>query len=418
MKPGSNIPPQVISGFVDEASAYLAILHRDTLALEAESGGGTLWIRDSGDSGRHCLNEMLRAAQALDRLVSALRFEDMRALAIRLETLLDEVRTHKRPLTPQIFEAGFRVYDILRGLVAAVADGTVVPPDIHAGLALLDRIDSDGDRVTAEGSDAAAEPPAEDSNATDAPFLPPSQGQPAFTGVLDDPELAALFLETTGEALDELNQGLNRLEQVPDDRNTLDQIFRCARSLKGASGTAGLDGLYHLTDRMETVLDRLRSMRLTLHEELVGSLYKAVDHLRAMIDAVQATGRCELPSGLAESLFARWLGDASAAPPTVSGPATRKSTDPGAERACVVTLAFGSNHRESAKLALLAYNTLRDICRVTGSEPDIESLDAGRTLDSVRFSIISDIPGEEIRRVVQALMPGEVVVESSAADGM
>ena len=61
--------------------------------------------------------------------------------------------------------------------------------------------------------------------------------------MLADPELVTIFLETTSEALDEMNQGLLALEQNPGDGELLNRIFRCAHNIKGASGAAGLAGI-------------------------------------------------------------------------------------------------------------------------------------------------------------------------------
>ena len=60
------------------------------------------------------------------------------------------------------------------------------------------------------------------------------------------------------EHLQELNLAVVRIEETPDDRETVDEIFRIAHSLKGMSATMGFDGMAALTHEMEDVFELLR----------------------------------------------------------------------------------------------------------------------------------------------------------------
>jgi hypothetical protein len=48
-----------------------------------------------------------------------------------------------------------------------------------------------------------------------------------------------LFVAETQEHLQSLNLAVVRIEERPDDRETLDEIFRAAHSMKGMSATMG-----------------------------------------------------------------------------------------------------------------------------------------------------------------------------------
>ena len=52
---------------------------------------------------------------------------------------------------------------------------------------------------------------------------------------MDTSEYLPMFLAECREHLQELNLTVVRLEESPDDRETLDEIFRAAHSLKGAA---------------------------------------------------------------------------------------------------------------------------------------------------------------------------------------
>ena len=56
---------------------------------------------------------------------------------------------------------------------------------------------------------------------------------------MDTSEYMPMFLAESREHLQELNLAVVRLEEDPSDRETIDEIFRIAHSLKGMSATMG-----------------------------------------------------------------------------------------------------------------------------------------------------------------------------------
>ena len=67
-----------------------------------------------------------------------------------------------------------------------------------------------------------------------------------------------MFLAESREHLQELNLAVVRIEEAPDDRDTMDEIFRIAHSLKGMSATMGFAQMAALTHKMEDVFEMLR----------------------------------------------------------------------------------------------------------------------------------------------------------------
>ncbi len=55
------------------------------------------------------------------------------------------------------------------------------------------------------------------------------------------------FLEEAADHLDRLESGLLRLETSPEDGELLNEIFRSAHSIKGASATFGFESLAGFT---------------------------------------------------------------------------------------------------------------------------------------------------------------------------
>ena len=102
-------------------------------------------------------------------------------------------------------------------------------------------------------------------------------------GRIDVQRFLQLFLEEAGDHLATLEKGLLRLEESPDDRTVIDDVFRAAHSLKGGSSTFGLQQVGRLTHAMESLLDRARTGECTINPGLASLLLRATDELRIML---------------------------------------------------------------------------------------------------------------------------------------
>ena len=96
---------------------------------------------------------------------------------------------------------------------------------------------------------------------------------------MDTNQYMGIFLEEAREHLMTLNTSLLELEKEPDNSAILDEIFRCAHTIKGMSATMGFTAMAELTHNMENVLDRLRKGVLTADEEILDILFQCVDTL-------------------------------------------------------------------------------------------------------------------------------------------
>jgi two-component system chemotaxis sensor kinase CheA len=107
---------------------------------------------------------------------------------------------------------------------------------------------------------------------------------------MDTAEYLPMFLAEGREHLQELNLAVVRIEEQPDDQETIDAIFRIAHSMKGMSATMGFAGMAALTHEMEDVFELLRQRADGLGREAVDVLLECLDALSAATDAIEATG--------------------------------------------------------------------------------------------------------------------------------
>src|SRR5262249_36344381 len=112
-----------------------------------------------------------------------------------------------------------------------------------------------------------------------------------------------MFIAECREHLQELNLAIVRIEEVPTDRATLDEIFRIAHSLKGMSATMGFAQIAKLTHEMEDVFELLRQRGEGLTREAIDTVLACLDALTASFDSIEADGEEALdPTPLVERL--------------------------------------------------------------------------------------------------------------------
>ncbi len=106
-------------------------------------------------------------------------------------------------------------------------------------------------------------------------------------------EIRASFFIECEELLESLQDALTRMNEAVDggapDHETINVVFRAVHSIKGGAGAFGLATLVAFAHRYETVLDELRSGRLTANSDGMKLFFQAADmlqdHVRAARDA-------------------------------------------------------------------------------------------------------------------------------------
>ncbi len=120
---------------------------------------------------------------------------------------------------------------------------------------------------------------------------------------MDTSEYMPMFLAEAQEHLQELNLAIVRLEEDPKDRETVDEIFRAAHSLKGMSATMGFAQIAKLTHEMEDVFELLRQRNEGLTREAIDTVLACLDALTGSFDSIEADGEEALdPAPLVERL--------------------------------------------------------------------------------------------------------------------
>lgn len=111
--------------------------------------------------------------------------------------------------------------------------------------------------------------------------------------MIDDHELAALFLAESEEHLLALDQGLLALETQPGDLSALDAVFRAAHSLKGAARMLGVAPVEELAHSLEDALGAAKRGSLSLNAETLAPLVATLNSIRQLVHAAVGAGAPE-----------------------------------------------------------------------------------------------------------------------------
>jgi two-component system, chemotaxis family, sensor kinase CheA len=102
-------------------------------------------------------------------------------------------------------------------------------------------------------------------------------------------DLLSEFLTETNESLAELDVELVQLEQNPNDKELLGNIFRLMHTIKGTCGFLGLPRLESVAHSGENVLGKLRDGELEVTPEAVTLILECLDNIRALLEQLEAT---------------------------------------------------------------------------------------------------------------------------------
>ena len=103
-------------------------------------------------------------------------------------------------------------------------------------------------------------------------------------------DLTREFLIESQEGLDRMERCLTDLEERPEDRELLSDIFRSVHTIKGTTGFLGFKRLEKLAHTGENLLGLLRDGKLMATPPIITGLLELLDGLREILRIVEETG--------------------------------------------------------------------------------------------------------------------------------
>ena len=224
---------------------------------------------------------------------------------------------------------------------------------------------------------------------------------------MDMSKYKSLFLSDTGEHLDDMEKELVELEQRPDDKERIHEVFRHLHSIKGMSSSMGYDEMANLAHRLEDLMDCHREHGMAVQPEEVDFLLRGLDEFRKQLKAITEDQPLEeVPFDLLEGVdrFTRRLKapeKKAPAPPPPSRVPTVPIRDAAAAGVYLVKANISGDCAVPSVRSYLIYRRLAELGEITHSDPSVEDMRAGKFQGSaLRFRLITDRGAAEIRRLM------------------
>lgn len=173
---------------------------------------------------------------------------------------------------------------------------------------------------------------------------------------MDVSQYLEIFIDETSEHVQTLSDCIMVLEKEPDNKDTINEVFRAAHSLKGMAGTMGFKRMQHLTHDMENVFQEVRSDKIKVNSAMIDLLFKCLDAIDGYLNNVKASSDegtedneiiiKELNDFIAEANGAKPVEKAKEAAPVVEKEVPQTSTD-----AAYLQIELTDAEKESIKAA-------------------------------------------------------------------
>ncbi|GBG94908.1 chemotaxis protein, cheA [Ligilactobacillus salitolerans] len=96
-----------------------------------------------------------------------------------------------------------------------------------------------------------------------------------------------IFFEESEDNLQQLNDNILELENEPENKDLINEIFRAAHTLKGMSATMGYNVMSKLTHKMEDIFDLFKSDKLKVTSDHISLIFRCLDKLTELLDGLR-----------------------------------------------------------------------------------------------------------------------------------
>jgi two-component system chemotaxis sensor kinase CheA len=192
-------------------------------------------------------------------------------------------------------------------------------------------------------------------------------------------ETLQIFFSETDELVKSAEESLLALESTPESTEDIERLFRSVHTMKSGAAMVGFMGISEYAHLLENLLERLRSQKLAVTNNLITFLLDAMDFIRSMLDRV-AEGEPEADPevlGQRQGQVKRYLG-VEAVPPVeeeVESPPKEVPEEPAEEVSFYkIDLNFEKHLFYSGQDPLLLLLNLSELAEFVAVVPDLSQL--------------------------------------------
>ncbi|WP_048151478.1 chemotaxis protein CheA [Palaeococcus ferrophilus] len=224
------------------------------------------------------------------------------------------------------------------------------------------------------------------------------------------------FLADARDRIDSISNAVLKLEDAVKSgdeavkKESIDQIFRDAHTLKGTAATMGFMKLSETAHKMENLFDAIRNGVVEATSEVVDLVLEFIEAIESMIDSIEETGSegdFDV-SGLFAEADRLLKGYKREKPKTeekveeAQEKAEEKEEEaPGAGREYHIKVIFHPEAQLKGVRAFLILNDLEEMGEVLWTKPERKVIEDGSAEENeLEFKVRSEFPPEELKKVI------------------
>ena len=231
--------------------------------------------------------------------------------------------------------------------------------------------------------------------------------------IVQNEEFVQDFVEEASGHLEKVEALLLKGEQISNDPERINEIFRAVHSIKGTAGFFGLHNIVELAHAMENVFGEMRAGKVPFSEALLDTMLAANDQLKALVSDVLSSETTDIGASLrAIESFLKGTGKEDGPPAPSSEPAKANEQ---AEFAAHADISDDAR-RHGQKVYEIHLNTLRDLRSYEGGPlflfKRIQSvgtlINVSMGIDAIRCSL------DDVRKAADGRQDAEVQILTSS----
>lgn len=98
-------------------------------------------------------------------------------------------------------------------------------------------------------------------------------------------EYNKIFITEANEFIHSLESALLTLENNPEEKKKINEVFRLMHSLKGSGAMFGYDEMSNFTHHLETLFDEVRNGNLKLNQDIISFTLNSLDHIKELLSS-------------------------------------------------------------------------------------------------------------------------------------
>jgi two-component system, chemotaxis family, sensor kinase CheA len=214
----------------------------------------------------------------------------------------------------------------------------------------------------------------------------------------EDPTMIDDFNTNTAELMEALDKSILELEQDPTNKETIEEIFRAAHTLKGAAGMFGFKGLERVMHRTENLFDLIRKEKLNPTSEIIDVVLESQDIMKALLQAVLDGAPCGIKTAqIVDDLTAIAAGKSiQKATPNTPEPSTEAANAEQPKESAEVSIEDSSQVKQDASSTPKLAKAKKGAADVATIRVDLNRLDSlvnlvgELVIDRTRFNHIEE----------------------------